>query len=132
VEALTGLLRQLDAADPPDLPFTLLPEVAEAALRSASSYRWLAETGQLVIPGLDIDRIDGTQPPDWMMSAPPTALFRHDPARLDRLTRAVDRHLDSHGWPAGPWDERKDGPGNSLLRFLLGKLASLQDRKTGA
>lgn len=124
VEMLTGLFRQLDAQDPPEQPFTLLPEVAEAALRSATSYRWLAETGRLRIPGLDVDRIDGAAPPGWMMSARPVDLFRHDQDRLDRMRRAVERHLDQHGWPADPWREPKVNLRDFLLRFLLGKLGS--------
>jgi hypothetical protein len=124
VEMLRGLLNQLDRQDPPKEPFTLLPEVAEAALRSASSYRWLAETGRLAIPGLDIGRIDGAPPPAWMMTAPPTALFRHDPERLGRLGLAVENHLQQHGWPHDPSKQPKVNLRDFLLRFLLGKLGS--------
>jgi hypothetical protein len=109
----------------------LVPEVAEAALRSASGYRWLAETGQLVVPGLDIDRIDGAPPPDWMSTKPPTMLFAHDPDRLDRLCRSLEQHLERHGWPDDPWKKPKPGIRELLLRFLNGKLASGHDRNIG-
>lgn len=88
-ERLIRPLAALDRSDPPDAPLTLHPEVAEAALRAATCHRWLAETGRLVLPGLDTGRIDGAPPPGWMQAAPPETLFPHDPARLARLTAAL-------------------------------------------
>lgn len=80
---------ELDRLDPPDRPLTLYPEVAEAALRTATGHRWLVETGRLQIPGLDVTGIDGRPVPDWMKTAPPDTLFPHDPARLERLHHAL-------------------------------------------
>ena len=91
VARLKKHLIDFDQTDPPSSPLTLLPEVAEAALRSATCHRWLAETGRLVIPGLDIDRIDGAAVPDWMMTASPETMFPHDPNRLARLRQSIDR-----------------------------------------
>jgi hypothetical protein len=82
-------LAALDLADPPEQPLTLLPAVADAALRAATCHRWLAETGRLTLPGLDTDQIDGAPVPDWLMRAAPETLFPHDPDRLDRLYRAL-------------------------------------------
>lgn len=82
-------LAALDRVDPPARPLALLPEVATAVLRAATCHRWLAETGRLVLPGLELSRIDGTPLPDWLVSAPPETLFPHDPLRLDRLVRAL-------------------------------------------
>lgn len=152
VSRLVPLLSRLDESDPPAEPLTLLPEVAEAVLRAASSHRWLVETGQLQIPGLDINRIDGTPIPDWIAKAPPGSLFRHDPARLDRLRRAVEEErsikaaakASNSAQPAKPQRvpkpdrahkpkrNTKQGVGDFLLRFVRRKLASLQDRNTGA
>lgn len=83
-------LGALDRSDPPARPFTLLPEVADAALRAATCHRWLAETGRLPQPGLAIDRIDGAEVPDWLMTALPETLFLHDPDRLQRLWRSLE------------------------------------------
>ncbi len=116
---LTTHLEKLDRDDPPAQPLTLLPEVADAALRAAVSHRWLAETGRLQIPGLDISKIDGAPLPDWMQTAPPASLFLHDPKRLDRL-----RDHPS----INPIPRIRD----LLLRFLQRKLAFAQDRNTGA
>lgn len=89
VARLIRPLAALDRSDPPAQPLTLLPEVAEAALRAATCHRWLVETGRLHLPGLDIARIDGAPVPDGLKTAPPETLFPHDPARLDRLHRAL-------------------------------------------
>lgn len=115
------VLHRLDRSDPPERPMTLLPEVAEAALRCATGHRWLAETGLLQIPGLDIDRIDGAPAPEWMTTAPATALFGHDPDRLERLSRAMDRHLAKTATPTGA---------NRVLRFLLGRLSAREQPDT--
>ncbi len=139
VRSLTSYLRKLDIDDPPVQSLTLLPEVAEATLRSATSHRWLVETGQLEIPGLDISKIDGAPPPGWMRSAPPESLFQHDPERLDRLKRSVEalqRRAIPHNQPtqqSGPTIPQRTQPRmrDSLLRFLRRKLASFQNRKTG-
>jgi hypothetical protein len=88
---LIGPLTALDLDDPPDQPLTLLPEVAEAALRAATCHRWLSETGRLTLPDLDTGRIDGAPVPAWLMRAAPETLFPHDPARLERLHRALAR-----------------------------------------
>ncbi len=131
-------LEALDLSDPPAQPFTLLPEVAETALRSATSYRWLAETGQLEMPGLDASRIDGAPVPDWMLTSAPHTLFLHDPERLDRLRLAIESRNPE--FKSGAWHKRrsvkpltdsKPRLRDSLLRFLQQKLASSQDRKTG-
>jgi len=82
-------LMALDRSDPPDRALTLLPEVEEAALRAATCHRWLVETGRLVLPGLDADRIDGSPVPDWLRTAPPETLFSHDAGRLDRLLHTL-------------------------------------------
>lgn len=114
VSLLVPLLEDLDRNDPPSRSLTLLPEVAEAALRSATGHRKLVESGLVRIPRLDIDLIDGAQPPDWMKTARAETLFVHDPERLDRLRKAVER-------------QRKDQAPNAndfLLRFLGRKLRS--------
>jgi hypothetical protein len=111
---LVRTLRALDQGDPPEKSMSLLPEVAEAALRSAIGYRWLSETGQLHIPRLDIDQIDGAAPPPWMETAQAETLFFHDPERLERLGRAMDRQLTNAARPSGR---------DRVLRFLLGKPA---------
>lgn len=133
VARIIPLLEELDRNDPPSQPFTLLPEVAEAALRSASGYRWLVETGRMTIPGLDIDRIDGSQPPDWMKTAPPETLFLHDPDRLARLRAAVERtRTRGAAGKRGPLSAvLKPRLRDRLLRYLQRKLASLQDGNSG-
>ncbi|MBL9046663.1 MAG: hypothetical protein JNK34_05030 [Tabrizicola sp.] len=146
VSRLVRLLTSLDQSDPPAESLTLLPEVAEAILRASSSHRWLADTRQLQIPGLDTDRIDGTSLPDWIRTAPPGSLFGHDRARLGRLRKAVEasraRQIvkkDTLPYMPPKTDQAprpRRSPKHSfsdfLLRFVLRKLASLQDRKTGA
>ncbi len=134
VERLIPQLEALDRSDPPTHPFTLLPEVAEAALRSATSHRWLVETGKLHIPGLDVEKIDGAAPPDWMRSAPPESLFLHDPERLDRLRRSIERQQYTARSMTGPSaaSKRGSGLGDRLLRFLHRKLDSLQYLNAGA
>jgi len=161
VARLIPRLEALDQSDPPAQTLTLLPEVAEAALRGATGHRWLAETGRLQIPGLDVDKIDGTLPPDWMNTAPPESLFFHDPERLKRLQASIEHFLSEPApgkqpkkpaqKPAEPQALRtplkaptppKPTPKplatpaprirDLLLRFLLRKLASWQDRNTGA
>ncbi|HMS93665.1 MAG TPA: hypothetical protein PKA03_00290 [Tabrizicola sp.] len=146
VSRLVRLLTSLDQSDPPAESLTLLPEVAEAILRASSSYRWLADTGQLQIPGLDTDRIDGTSLPDWIKTASPGSLFRHDHARLERLRKAVEasraRQIvkkDTQPYMPPRTDQAprprrssKHSFSDFLLRFVRRKLASLQDRKTGA
>jgi hypothetical protein len=135
VSSLIPILAALDKGDPARHPFTLRPEVAEAALRSAVSHRWLAETGRLHIPGFDIDRIDGAAVPDWMKTAPPTSLFQHDADRLSRLRLALNQH-QALGAAPGRIADVSEKPisriRDLLLRFLLGRLASRQDRNTGA
>lgn len=165
VARLIPRLEALDQSDPPAQSFTLLPEVAEAALRGATGHRWLAETGRLQIPGLDVDKIDGTLPPDWMRTAPPESLFFHDPERLKRLQASIEQFLSEPApakqpkkpsqKPAAPQAPQPPKKAQTppkplpkplpkqpasraprirdlLLRFLLRKLASLQDRNTGA
>jgi hypothetical protein len=139
VSLMTQYLRKLDRDDPPSKPMELYPEVAEAALRSAVSHRWLSETGRLQIPDLDLGKIDGAPVPDWMMTAPPDTLFPHDPARLDRLRAAVDTYQPKRTfrpWPwqrrVDPWVDPKPRKRDLLLRFLQQKLASVEDRNTGA
>jgi hypothetical protein len=78
-------LALLDQSDPPGQALALYPEVASATLRAATSFLWLAETGRLTLPGLDLAAIDGTPLPDWLRNAAPETLFPHDPARLRRL-----------------------------------------------
>jgi hypothetical protein len=132
---LIRLLEKLDISDPPSQPFTLVPEVAEMALRTATGHRWLVETGRLQIPGLDLDRVDGAPVPEWMRTAAPTSLILHDPDRLKRLREAVKRHqskLAKRQSGADPSEKPKPRIQDLLLRFLFGKLASLQDRNTGA
>ena len=132
---LVPRLQALDESDPPAQSLTLLPEVAEATLRSATGHRWLAETGLLQIPGLDVDRIDGAPVPDWMNTAPPESLFLHDPERLARLQASIVQRR-----PKAAQVKRQAQPSakpiprirDLLLRFVLRKLASLEDRKTGA
>jgi hypothetical protein len=126
VAGLRAVLELLDQQDPPERSFTLLPEVAEAALRSAVSHRWLVESGRVQIPGLDIDRIDGAPVPDWMKKAPPEALFVHDPERLDRLRVALERHQDqAKAAETGKTEETRGRSINDfLLRFLHRKLGS--------
>lgn len=85
VARLIAPLARLDQSDPPRRPLTLNPDVAEAALRAATCHRWLAETGRLVIPGLDVSRIDGAEVPERLLTAAPDTLFAHDPDRLERL-----------------------------------------------
>jgi hypothetical protein len=134
VAKLLRLMEVLDREDPPAQPFTLLPEVAEAALRSASCHRWLAETGRLQIPGLQTDRIDGSPPPDWMHEAAPDSLFLHDPDRLDRLRQAVERHR-AKGKASGPGNRQAKRPAFRLRKWLLQglqrKLNALQSRYPG-
>ena len=130
-----GHLAEIDRSDPPTMPLTLLPEVAEAALRAATDHRWLAETDRLHIPGLNVSRIDGAPVPDWLMTAPPETLFPHDPDRLDRLSQALMQagSDSSRGKkPSGQTVRRPRRFGDLLLRFLRGLLASSNDRKTGA
>jgi hypothetical protein len=132
---LIRLLEKLDVSDPPSQPITLLPEVAETALRTATGHRWLVETGRLQIPGLDLDRIDGAPVPDWMRTAPAASLILHDPDRLERLREAVKYHQSkksSRKPQAKPSEKPKPRIQDLLLRFLFGKLASLYDRNTGA
>ncbi len=93
VSRLVGHLEALDRSDPPEQPLTLLPEVAQAALRSATGIRWLVDTGQVQLSNLDIDKIDGAPPPEWMQKAPAETLFLHDADRLKRLRSAVDQIL---------------------------------------
>lgn len=128
-------LTALDQSDPPALPLTLLPEVAEAALRSATGHRWLVEAGRLHIPNLDISRIDGAPLPDWMTTAPPETFFLHDAERLDRLRQAIEKHYSARnvrGQPDRPLAEPKPRIRDLVLRFLQRKLALLEDRNTGA
>ncbi|MCX7286554.1 MAG: hypothetical protein NTW20_03065 [Rhodobacterales bacterium] len=139
VSLMTQYLRKLDREDPPSKPMELYPEAAEAALRSAVSHRWLSETGRLQIPGLDVSKIDGAPLPDWMVTAAPDTLFPHDPARLDRLRAAIEAVEKKHRsgmWPwtrpTDPWADPKPRKRDLLLRFLQRKLASVQDRNTGA
>lgn len=128
-------LETLDAIDPPERSLTLLPEVAEAALRSATSIRWLVETGQLQLSNLDISQIDGTPPPEWMQKAPPETLFLHDGARLERLRSAMD--LIRAEEKSGKRPMKKTQPSalasgkapkasfrDQLMRYLLAKLAA--------
>lgn len=134
VVRLIRLLESLDRSDPPSQPFTLRPEVAEMALRTARGHRCLVETGRLQIPGLDLDRIDGAPVPEWMRIAAPSSLLLHDSDRLKRLRDAVKRHqlqLAKRRTGLNPSEKPKLRIQDLLLRFLLGKLASLQDRKTG-
>ncbi|MBA3909846.1 MAG: hypothetical protein C0524_08130 [Rhodobacter sp.] len=130
VARLIPQLEALDRSDPPTQPLTLLPEVAEAALRSATGHRWLAETGRLRIPGLEVDKIDGAPPPKWMLTAPAESLFLHDPERLDRLRTLIELRR-----PRAKSVKRQNKPSrraplrfrDRLLRFMLRKLDSLQD-----
>lgn len=124
VSRLVARIQELDRNDPPAKPMDLLPEVAEAALRAATGHRWLAETRQLHIPRLEIEKIDGAPPPDWMMTAPPTALFNHDPERLERLQRALDQRLSKTAQPRNDSAAAAPRFQDFLLRFLLGKLGS--------
>lgn len=89
VHRLLRRIRALDRDDPPAQPLTLRPDVARAALRAATGHRWLAETGRLTIPGLDVTCIDGAPVPEDLLTAPPESLFDHDPARLARLRAAL-------------------------------------------
>lgn len=124
-----------DRDDPPATPLTLLPEVAEAALRSATCHRWLAETGRLQIPGLDTGSIDGAPVPDWMMTAAPETMFRHDPGRLSRLRRVIDQLGPNRvrGWNTGASKRSAPGLLDKFLQFLNHKLAALTaNTKTSA
>jgi hypothetical protein len=114
-------LEHLDKVDPPAKPFTLLPEVAEAVLRSAVDYRWLVETGRLEIPGLDISRIDGAGPPDWMLKAPPETMFLHDPERLERLWATLQARKPKGGLRG---EQVKPAPSlqSRITQFVLRKL----------
>ena len=131
-------LADLDRSDPPARPLTLLPEVAEAALRAATCHRWLAETGRLHIPGLDVSRIDGAAVPDWLMTAPPETLFAHDPDRLGHLRRSLEDAICRPGTartqrkPLKPSKKHLPRLRDLLLRFLRRQLASPHDRNTGA
>ncbi|MDM7932498.1 hypothetical protein [Tabrizicola sp.] len=135
VSNLIPKLEALDRSDPPAQSLTLLPEVAEAALRSATNHLWLARTGQLQIPGLDLDRIDGASPPEWMATVPSQNLFHHDPERLNRLRISIEQ-LRARASSANRSGKPSENPilriRDLLLRFLLRKLASSQDRTTGA
>lgn len=124
VARLKAHFYEFDRTDPPAKPLALLPEVAEAALRSASCHRWLAETGRLVIPGLDTGRIDGATVPDWMMTAAPESMFPHDPDRLARLRQRIDQ--------LGPLPIRGLARGTSVKRatpHLLDRFLRFLNRK---
>ncbi len=126
VARLKKRLIDFDQTDPLLHPLALLPEVAEAALRSATCHRWLAETGRLVIPGLDIDRIDGAAVPDWMMTASPETMFPHDANRLARLRKTIGRLGPG---PVRGVTQSADSPKaprlqDRLLQFLNRKLAT--------
>lgn len=127
VARLKKHLIAFDQTDPSPSPLTLLPEVAEAALRSATCHRWLAETGRLVIPGLELDRIDGAAVPDWMMTASPETMFLHDSKRLARLRQAIDQLGPGpvRGWTHSAAEKPK-APRlqDRLLQFLNRKLAT--------
>jgi hypothetical protein len=126
VAKLVPELEALDQSIPPSQPFTLLPEVAEAALRAAVGHRWLAETGRLQIPGLDISRIDGAPVPDWMTTAPPATLFQHDPDRLARLRQAIRQSSRRKAPPKPPSVRLAD----QVARFLRRKLSNYPGRPT--
>lgn len=131
VARLKKHLLDFDRLDPPLTPLTLLPEVAEAALRSATCHRWLAETGRLVIPGLEIDRIDGAAVPDWMMTAAPETMFPHDPARLARLRQSIDQisALPVRGLtPKATGLQRSPSLQDRFLRFLNRKITAVGKR----
>ncbi|MBL9050867.1 MAG: hypothetical protein JNK19_12220 [Tabrizicola sp.] len=134
VARLIPVLERLDMSDPPSQPLTLLPEVAEAALRCSVGYRWLAETGRLRIPGLDLDKIDGAPVPDWMKAAPPESLFFHDPQRLDRLRSALEKRQSDSG-SGTPLRNSSvvpmPSPVNRLSRYILRKLMPIVNRKNG-
>ncbi len=135
VATLKSRIVALDRNDPPARPLTLLPEVAEVALRKATFHRWLAETGRLHLPGLDYAKIDDVSTPAWIREAPAHTLFLHDPDRLARLRTAIGpdpftKSKDKR--PAKPSEKPKPRFQDMLLRFLLRKLASSQDRNTGA
>ena len=135
VARLIPFLEGFDRDHPPAQRLTLRPEVAEAALRVSTCHRWLAETGRLQIPGLDVDKIDGAAVPDWMMTAPPETLFPHDPDRLDHLRLAFEQASSdtTRGKTLlGPVVKRPRRISDLLLRFLRGQLASRDDRNTGA
>jgi hypothetical protein len=135
VATLVPELQALDRNDPAARPPTLLPEVAEAALRSATFNLWLAENGRLHLPGLDYAKIDNAEIPAWISEAPAHALFRHDPDRLARLRMAIGPdpfHKSKDKRSVKPSEKPKPRFQDMLLRFLLRKLASSQDRNTGA
>lgn len=126
VARLKPQLLAFDHEDPPSQPFTLHPEVAEAALRSATCHRWLAETGRLTIPGLDAARIDGAAPPDWMLTAAPETLFEHDPQRLKRLRNWMDRSGSIVRLRKGKDTSRKRRTLlDRILRFVNRRLAAI-------
>lgn len=134
VTRLIPFFEKFDRDHPPASPLTLFPEVAEAALRKSTCYRWLAETGRLHIPGLDVAKIDGAAVPDWLMKAPPETLFPHDPDRLDHLRQSFEQAVSDNTRGSGLsfWSKRS-GPRiqDWVLRFLRRHLASFQDRNTG-
>lgn len=134
VARLIPVLQNLDKSDPPSQSLTLLPEVAEAALRCSVGYRWLAETGRLQIPGLDLDKIDGTLAPDWMKTAPLEDLFYHDPERLVRLRAALEKRQSGSGSGMGkrnPSVVPMPSPANRLSRYIVRKLMPILNRKSG-
>ncbi|NJS40086.1 MAG: hypothetical protein HC783_14935 [Rhodobacteraceae bacterium] len=116
---------------------TLLPEVAEAALRMATSIRWLVETGQVQFANLDTSKIDDAPVPDWMQTAPPETLFLHDPERLKRMRSAIDeiraKERAAKRRPKGlrtaaepSVNSPKGRLRDRLLHRLLAKLSALQ------
>ncbi len=133
VARLKGHFLEFDRMYPLARPLALLTEVAEAALRSATCYRWLAETGRLHIPGLDTGKIDGADVPDWMMTAAPETMFPHDPARLARLRQSIDQLGPSPvlGWNSGASKKSLPRLRDRFLQFLNRKLAAFNQRASG-
>lgn len=126
IAGLAAVLGEFDRTDPPTHPFTLLPEVADAILRSATDTLWLVETCGLQIPGLAVERIDGAPIPDWMQTAPPETLFLHDRERLARLQARVDSSHPVWRKPASqpPESHSRGSLARRFRQFLLRKLAA--------
>lgn len=120
VARLKGRLLDFDRQYPPKSPIALLPKVAEAALRSATCHRWLAETGRLQIPGLDVSRIDDAEVPDWMLTALPETMFPHDPQRLADLRQRIEQQ--------GAGAKRTLRLQDRLLRFLNRKITAFAEK----
>lgn len=127
VAKLRPHMEEFDRTDPPARPLTLRPEVAEAALRSATCHRWLVTTGRLEIPGLDISRIDGAAVPDWMMTAAPETLFPHDPDRLARLRQVIDDRVTT----MQRRQQRRDAEAERPAPRLVDRLLRALKRKAG-